>query len=379
MRTSSTMGLLLRRRTALTRRAASTAASASASATTPPTRADSTSYTYPGESRGFKPAARRVLVTGSSGQVGQELVPYLREAYGAENVIASDVKPPSPHALNRAMRTGGSGEQFVYVDVVDADNLARVVLENGIDTIVHLAAMLSAVGERNPQMALRVNMRGTENVLEVARQQGAAVFMPSTIAVFGPSTPAVDTPDDTIMRPTTMYGVSKIANELLGEYYHRKYQLDFRSLRYPGIISSKTLPGGGTTDWSVEIFYEAVRKGKYTCFVKEDTRMPMMYMKDTLRATKDLMDAPAEKLKRRVYNITAMSFTPKELAESIRRVIPNFEISYEPDFRQSIADSWPRSLDDTKAKEDWGWAPSYDLDSMCKEMLDAIAKKVSRS
>ena len=300
---------------------------------------------------------RRILVTGSSGQIGQELVPYLRDFYGANNVIASDVRPP-----NRA-KTRNNGDyrlsgDFVYCDVVDADNLARVVLEHSIDVIVHNAALLSAVGEQTPQLAIRVNSRGIENVLEVARSQGVSVIAPSTIAVFGPSTQRIDTPDETITHPTTIYGTTKVYLELLGEYYHSRYGVDFRSLRYPGIISSKTLPGGGTTDYAVEIFYEAVKNKRYTCFLNESSSLPMMYMPDCLQATKMLIEAPSEKLKRRVYNVSSMSFTPKDLADSIRKYMPEFVIEYKPDFRQKIADSWPASLNDSMAREDWGWEPS---------------------
>lgn len=331
---------------------------------------------YPGESsrNPRSKQSKRILVTGSSGQIGQELVPYLRECYGAHNVIASDVRPPtrtkSPMGDYRLMG------DFVYCDVVDMDNLARVVLEHSIDTIVHNASLLSAVGEQNPQLAIRVNSRGIENVLEVARSQGVSVFAPSTIAVFGPSTERVNTPDDTIMRPTTIYGSTKVYLELLGEYYHSKYGVDFRSMRYPGIISNKTMPGGGTTDYAVEIFYEAIANKSYTSFLKEDSSLPMMYMPDCLRATRLLIEAPAEKLKRRVYNITSMSFTPKELAASIQKFIPDFKIEYKPDFRQKIADTWPMSLNDDHAREDWGWQAEYDIDRMSEDMLRNIRNKL---
>jgi threonine 3-dehydrogenase len=314
------------------------------------------SFSYPGESLSQDPrktTSRRVLVTGSSGQIGQELVPFLRETYGANNVIASDVRAPS--GMQR-----GSGD-FVYCDVVDADNLARVVLEHGIDTIVHNASLLSAVGEQNPQLAIRVNSRGIENVLEVARQQGASVFAPSTIAVFGPTTPREHTANETIMRPTTVYGVTKVYLELLGEYYNKKFGVNFRSMRYPGIVSSKTMPGGGTTDYAVAIFYEALESNKYTSFLAKDSALPMMYMPDCLKATRMLMEAPESALTRRVYNITSMSFTPEQLALAIQKEIPAFEMSYKPDFRQAIADSWPTSLDDSDARKDWGWVPDYDM------------------
>jgi len=311
----------------------------------------------------------RILVTGACGQVGQELVPALREKYGTYNVIATDVRSP-PRAF---LETG----PFQYCDVCVEDSLNRIALENGVDTIVHLAAMLSATGERNPQLALKVNNSGLQNVLELARLNDMRVFCPSTIAVFGPTTPRDMTPDECIMRPTTMYGVTKTFGEMLGEYYHEKFGVDFRSLRYPGVISSEAMPGGGTTDYAVEIYYEALLRGKYKCFLDEETVLPMLFMPDLLKGTLALMEAPEEQVKRRVYNIGAMSFTPQLLEQAIKKAGVDFEMSYEPDFRQAIADTWPKVIDDSNARADWGWNPEYDIDKMTVRMLEGIKAKLA--
>jgi len=306
-------------------------------------------------------------VTGAVGQIGAELVLELRKRYGEQYVIASDIKmPPKGSKLER---TG----IFSFVDVMNYDNLARVVLEYRVDWIVHLAAILSALGEQNPNLALRLNTTGVENVLEVARQNKLRVFAPSTIAVFGPNTPREQTGDDDVMRPTTMYGVTKVYLELLGEYYHKKYGVDFRSVRFPGVISSQTMPGGGTTDYAVEIYHEALKKGKYRCFLNKESEMPMMFASDSLDACIRLLECPAEKLTRRVYNVTGFSFTPAQLASSIKAQLPHFEVDYQPDFRQAIADSWPKSLNDANARQDWGWNPKV---QNCDDLTSIMLKEL---
>jgi len=260
-------------------------------------------------------------------------------------------------------------------DVTQYDMLARIALESGCTQIIHLASLLSAIGERNPELAKKVNILGTQNVLEVAKDNGIKVYIPSSIAVFGPSTPPIETPEETVIRPTTIYGITKVYAELLGEYYHRRYGVDFRSLRYPGVISSKAMPGGGTTDYAVEIYHEALKKGAYECFLDENTALPMMHMNDCIKATIDLIEAPESCLKRRTYNLTGMSFTPKEQAEVIKMFIPEFECTYKPDFRQDIANTWPQSIDDSEARQDWGWQPQYDLKAMTVDMLNALAPR----
>jgi len=297
------------------------------------------------------------------GQIGSELVVELRKRYGDQQIYASDIKaPPKDSKLE-----DGS---FLFLDVLNRDNLARICLEYRVDWIIHLAAILSAYGERNPELAMRLNTTGIENVLEVAKSSHCRVFAPSTIAVFGPTTPREKTPDLTIMRPTTMYGLTKVYLELLGEYYYSKFNVDFRSVRYPGIISAHSMPGGGTTDYAVEIYHEALKHGKYNCFLQKNTEMPMMYASDCLNACIDLMEAPNEKLTQRTYNVTGFSFTPEQLANSIKKEIPKFEISYSPDSRQAIADSWPASLNDWNARNDWGWSPKFNsCDAMTKEVL----------
>lgn len=267
---------------------------------------------------------------------------------------------------------------FVYVDATQRETIEEVVDEYDIDVIYHLAAILSAVGEERPRLAWRVNIDGLVNVLEIARdRQLSQVFWPSSIAVFGPDTPAYDTPQETILRPTTMYGVTKVAGELLCDYYVKRFGLDVRGVRYPGIISSETLPGGGTTDYAVEIFYEALQDQQYTCFLENDTVLPMMYMPDCIRATLMLMDADFDQLKHHAdFNLTGFSFSPAELAAEIKKHIPEFEIAYEPDYRQEIADSWPCTIDDTAAREEWGWEPAYDLPAMVEDMLEKLEKRL---
>lgn len=313
---------------------------------------------------------KNILVTGAVGQIGSELTMALRERYGNDNVVATGRKTEP----GKTLRDSGP---FYFIDVANRETVEEIVKKHKIDTIVHMAAILSAVGEKNPELAWNVNMNGTINVLNVARDfDMTQVLVPSSIAVFGPGTPLENTPNDTVLKPTTMYGVTKVAGEILCEYYVRKWGLDVRGLRYPGIISAETLPGGGTTDYAVAIYYEAIKNKKYTCFVKEDTRLPMMYMPDCLKATLDLMAAPFDKLKHHCdFNVGSMSFTAGELAAEIKKSIPEFTCSYEPDFRQAIADSWPNSVDDTAAREEWGWEPSYDLASMTKDMLEKLGKR----
>lgn len=312
---------------------------------------------------------KRILVTGALGQIGSELTPALRTLYGVENVIATDVKNNSDNPLTAA-------GPFELLDVTDANALATLVKRHTIDSIFHLAAILSATGEKNPLLCWNVNMNGTLNVLELARHEKLTrVIIPSSIAVWGPGTPATAT-QDTALKPTTMYGVTKVAGEVLADYYVKKYNVDSRGLRYPGIISSETFPGGGTTDYAVAIYYDAVRHGKYTCFVTEETRLPMMYMPDCVKATIQLAEADFSSLKHfNDFNVGAMSFRTGELAESIRKHLPDFSITYEPDYRQAIADSWPDAVDDNAAREEWGWKPEYDLDAMTVDMLERLRAK----
>jgi len=260
---------------------------------------------------------------------------------------------------------------------MDADAISKVVVEYNINWLVHNSSILSAAGEKNPLMALDINVKGLQNCLEVARKYDLRIFVPSSIAAFGPTTPKDKTPDLTIMRPSTVYGITKVHTELLGEYYYTKYGVDFRSLRYPGILSSETLPGGGTTDYAVEIFYEALKKGSYTCFLGPDSELPMMHMPDCLKATQMLLEAPQHQLTQRTYNVSGISFTPAQLAQNIKKYLPNFTITYAPDFRQKIADSWPRSLDDSKARKDWNWQPDYDADGITRDMLIKLRAKLS--
>ncbi len=313
---------------------------------------------------------KRLMVTGACGQIGSELTLALRERYGAENVVAcGHHTPPGP-----ALRDSGP---FEFVDVTKREEIERVVRRYNIDTIYHMAAILSAAGEKNPHLAWNVNINGLYNVLEVAREhQMVRVFVPSSIAVFGPETPRDPAPQETVLRPTTMYGLTKVTGELLGNYYVHRFGLDVRGMRYPGIISSETPPGGGTTDYAVEIFYEAIKHRRYTCFVREDTVLPMMYMPDCIRATLMLMETDFSRLKHHTdFNVAGLSFSAGELAAEIRKHIPDFVCEYKPDFRQQIADSWPRTIDDSAAREEWGWEPQYDLPTMVKDMLEKLGRK----
>ena len=312
----------------------------------------------------------KILIIGSAGQIGSELTLKLREMYGGDNIIAG-VRETS---ISGPLAETGP---FDEIDVTDGKGLARTVKKYDIDVIINLAAILSATGERSPLLAWDVNMNGLINVLEVARElKLKQVLVPSSIAVFGPTTPRNNTPQETVLKPATIYGITKVAGELLGDFYVKKYGMDVRGLRYPGIISHETLPGGGTTDYAVAIYYEAVKNNRYTCFVKEETRLPMMYMPDCLKSTIDLMHADFSRLRNHCdFNIGAMSFSAGELAASVKKHMPEFEISYEPDYRQEIADSWPNSIDDTAAREQWNWQPDYDLDAMTRDMLRAIREK----
>lgn len=311
---------------------------------------------------------KKILIIGAGGQIGSEMVPFLRSIYGPSNVIATDV---------RECKSLAEDGPFEVLDALNATNMASVVARHHVDTIFNLVALLSAVGERNPQMAWGVNMGALMNSLEVARQHHCALFTPSSIGAFGPSSPKDKTPQDTIMQPTTIYGICKVTGELLGNYYNHKYGLDTRSIRFPGIISNKTLPGGGTTDYAVEIYYDAIKRGKYTCAVPRDVYMDMIYMPDALKAVVELMEADPAKLRHRnSFNIASMSFTPEIIAAEIKKHIPEFEMSYDIDpVKEEIARSWPNSLDDTCAREEWGWQPDWDLERMTVDMLDAVRRK----
>jgi len=311
----------------------------------------------------------KVLVIGAGGQIGIELCEALNKLYGSENVIASDIK--TIDAL--------SNNPFEQLDVLNSVKLNEIIQKYRITDVYLLAALLSATAEKNPSYAWKLNMEGLFNVLELAKEKRIQkVFWPSSIAVFGPTTPKVNTPQYTVMDPNTVYGISKLAGERWCEWYAQKHQVDVRSIRYPGLIGWKSQPGGGTTDYAVHIFYDALQKGHYTCFLREDTMLPMMHIEDAVRATIELMHAPSEKITiRSSYNLAAMSFTPQQLAEKIQNYLPNFKIDYQIDFRQNIADSWPQSIDDSYARRDWGWKEFYDLDKLVQNMLENIRKKLN--
>lgn len=316
---------------------------------------------------------KKILITGALGQIGTELTPALRNKYGIENVIASDIKHNPPQNVKEL-------GPYATIDVTDKESLKNTISKYNIDTVFHLAAILSATGERDPQLCWNVNMTGTMNVLEAAVYfKLSKVIIPSSIAVWGKYAPQINTPQESVLKPTSMYGITKVAGELLCDYYVNKFGLDCRGLRYPGIISSETLPGGGTTDYAVEIFYEAVKHQKYNCFLKEDTELPMMYMPDCIKATIDLAEANYDNLIHHSdFNLAAMSFDPKTLANEIKKHIPNFEISYNPDYRQAIADSWPKSIDDSSARQEWNWSPNYDLSLMTKDMIEKLTIKFNK-
>ncbi|NTS43287.1 NAD-dependent epimerase/dehydratase family protein [Flavisolibacter sp. BT320] len=308
----------------------------------------------------------KILVIGASGQIGVELTLALRRIYGEANVIASDLREQNPLLQ-------GTGP-YVSLDVMNKEMLHVQVIRQGITQVYLLAAILSATGEKNPGLAWHLNMQGLLNVLEIAREEKLhKVYWPSSIAVFGPTSPKKDCPQKTIIEPTTVYGISKYAGEFWCHYYFSKYGVDVRSLRYPGLISYKSAPGGGTTDYAVEIFHEALEEGRYTCFLQKDTYLPMMYMPDAIRATIELMEAPAENIRERTsYNVSAISFSPEEIASEIKKHIPGFTIDYQPDYRQAIADSWPGSIDDSIARTDWEWSHEYNLARMTKDMLENL-------
>lgn len=312
---------------------------------------------------------KKILITGALGQIGSDLLLALKEKYGAENVIASDLKS-APN----------NKEAYPYeiVDILKKDTLKHVIKKHNINTVYHLAAILSAAGENNPQLCWDVNINGLHNVLETCRETGVKqIICPSSIAVFGPNSPRENTPQETILMPTTLYGVTKVSGELLCDYYVKKYKMDIRGIRYPGLISYKSLPGGGTTDYAVEIFYSALKKETYKCFLSSDTVLPMMYMPDAIRGTIQLSESPFENLNHYSnFNFASVSFSCEEIAQEIQKHLPEFKIEYHPDHRQAYANSWPKSIDDSSAQKEWGWKPKYNLSMIVEDMLKNLSKKI---
>lgn len=311
----------------------------------------------------------KILITGSLGQLGLEMARFLRVKYGQENVLMSDIIKPT--------KSVAADGPYIFADILDFKGLQEIVVSHRVDWIIHFSALLSAVGEQNVPLAVRVNIEGVHNVIELAKQYRLRLFVPSTIGSFGPDSPRNPTPNVTVQRPRTIYGVSKVHAELLGEYYHHRFGLDFRCLRFPGVISSDP-PGGGTTDYAVFMFFEALRTGRFECYLRPDTRLPMMHITDCLRSLWEFMTVPPEQLRRRVYNVTAMSFTPEELAQELRKYVPDLQVSYKPDSRQLIADSWPQVFDDSEARSDWGWEHKYNLERLVKTMVKEVGAQVQR-
>lgn len=312
----------------------------------------------------------KILVIGSSGQIGTDLVEELRNRRGTENVIASDIRKPLDQKEG----------PFVNLDATDKSSLEKVIAEQDVDEVYLLAALLSATAEKNPQFAWDLNMGSLSHVLDIAREGALKkIFFPSSIAVFGPTTPKDNTPQRTVLEPSTVYGITKLAGERWAEYYYNRYKTDIRGIRYPGLISYKSLPGGGTTDYAVQIFYDALKGVTHECFLSEDMELPMLYMEDAVRGTIELMEAPSEQIKiRSAYNLAGFSFTPAQIAAEIQKHIPSFKIKYDPDYRQNIAASWPNSIDDSEARKDWNWNPAYDLSAMVEDMLSNLEKKLSK-
>ncbi len=312
-----------------------------------------------------------ILITGSRGQIGTDLAIALRNRFGEDRILETDILPLPDSGRN------GSHALYEVLDVREKARLEDLVARYNIDTVYHLASILSATGERAPDLAWDVNLNGLKQVLDVARDRGIRVFWPSSIAVFGPATPKHNTPQSTALDPSTMYGITKVAGELLCQYYATRFGVDVRSIRFPGLISYSAPPGGGTTDYAVEIFYAALQQGRYTCFVGPETRLPMMYMPDAVRACMDVMEAEPQAIGVRTsYNVSGASFSAGELVAEIRKHLPDFTCRFEPDFRQAIADSWPEEVDDMEAKTDWGWAPSYDLAALTSDMLEKLSEKL---
>jgi nucleoside-diphosphate-sugar epimerase len=308
----------------------------------------------------------KTIIIGAGGQIGTELTLALRNQYTKDQIIAADIKDNAPELIQDG--------PYIQLDILNREMVRSYIIDNQIETVYLLAALLSATAEKNPDFAWKLNMEGLFTILDLAKEGHVKkIFWPSSIAVFGPTTPADNTPQHTVMEPSTVYGISKQAGERWCEYYFNKFGVDVRSIRYPGLISYKSPPGGGTTDYAVDIFYKAKATGKFTCFLSKDTALPMMFMDDAIRATIQLMDAPADRLRiRSAYNLGGISFTPEEIASAIKKHLPSFEIAYEPDFRQEIADSWPNSIDDSYAQLDWDWKLGFDMERMTKEMLENI-------